>query len=207
MHILSRGKKCILNYLSSYLGMISYLRESLFYLAPIFAPLILLMLVKLFIPQMDLDETHFTFMIGVPMIRLFRQRNFPIMVFISSMMPRQPRQARASTSSASVDTQAPNVVERNIWISDQGKIIYTMRAPQGMGGLMHFHFGLRLPIVPDQAPRHFQPQNKSGCETLPALNFWTLLAARHFWQWTSTVLNLCGNNGRGTFQALRHVKL
>ena len=110
--------------------MISYLRESLFYLAPIFAPLILLMLVKLFIPQMDLDESHFTFMIGVPIIR---QRNFPLMVFISSMMPRQPRQARASTSSASVDAQAPNVVERNIWISDQGKIIYTMRASQEMG--------------------------------------------------------------------------
>ena len=140
------GRKCILNYLSSYLGMIIYLRESLFYLAPIFAPLILLILVKLLIPQMDLDESHFTFMIGVPIIRLFRQRNLPIMVFISSMMPRQPRQARASTSSASVDTQAPNVVERNIWISDQGTIIYTMRAPQGRGlgggdvGLMHFHF-------------------------------------------------------------------
>ena len=125
------GRKCILNYLSSYLGMIIYLRESLFYLAPIFAPLILLILVKLLIPQMDLDESHFTFMIGVPIIRLFRQRNLPIMVFISSMMPRQPRQARASTSSASVDTQAPNVVERNIWISDQGTIIYTMRAPRG----------------------------------------------------------------------------
>ena len=113
--------------------MIIYLRESLFYLAPIFAPLILLMLVKLLIPQMDLDESHFTFMIGVPIIRLFSQRKLPIMVFISSMMPRQPRQARASTSSASVDAQAPNVVERNIWISDQGKIIYTMRASQEMG--------------------------------------------------------------------------
>ena len=84
MHILSKGKKHILNYLSLYLGMIKYVGESLFYLAPIFAPLILLLLVKFFVPQMDLDETHFTFMIGVPIIRLFRQREFPKIIFISS---------------------------------------------------------------------------------------------------------------------------
>ena len=167
MHILlSRGKKCILNYLSSYLGMISYLRESLFYLAPIFAPLILLMLVKLFIPQMDLDESHFTFMIGVPIIRLFRQRNLPIMVFISSMMPRQPRQARASTSSASVDTQAPNVVERNIWISDQGKIIYTMRASQEMGVWCIFISALDCQLWETKL------QDTFSCKTSPV--------ARHF---------------------------
>ena len=130
MHILSKGKTHILNYLSSYLGMIRYLGESLFYVAPIFAPLILVMLVKSFIPEMDLDETHLTFMIGVPIIRLFRQRQFPKMVLFSSMMPRQSKQAKASTSSASVDTPAPNAVERNIWISDPGRIIYTMRAPQ-----------------------------------------------------------------------------
>ena len=135
MHILSKGKKHILNYLSLYLGMIKYLGESLFYLAPIFAPLIILLLVKFFVPQMDLDETHFTFMIGVPIIRLFRQREFPKIVFISSMMPgrfRRNRQETASTSSASVDTQPPNVIERNIWMSDLGTIIYTMRALQGM---------------------------------------------------------------------------
>ena len=112
--------------------MIKYLGESLFYCAPIFAPLMLVLLVKFFIPQMDLDETHVTFMIGVPIVRLFRQRQFPKMVFISSMMPRQSRQGKITASSASVETQATNVVERNIWLSDQGTRIYTMRAPQGM---------------------------------------------------------------------------
>ena len=35
------------------------------------------------------------------------------------------------------------------------------------------------------APRYFRPLNKSSRETLPALNFQTLLAARHFRHWTS----------------------
>ena len=48
------------------------------------------------------------------------------------------------------------------------------------------------------APRLIWPQTKSGPETLLALNFWTLLAARHFRPWTSPAGNL------KTSPALRH---
>jgi hypothetical protein len=58
------------------------------------------------------------------------------------------------------------------------------------------------------APRHSRPRNKSGRETLPALNFGTLPApklgtlpaARHFRPWTSPAANL------GTIPALRHLR-
>ena len=53
-------------------------------------------------------------------------------------------------------------------------------------------------ISDHKAPRLVRPRTKSGHETLPALNFWTLLAARHFRPWTSPASNL------ETSPALRH---